>query len=296
MNKKALSIFYVVDENYVIPFTVSLTSLLENNKKELDTVYVIHDIEQSDKFNKSIDYFKNNYEIEVRFIKVDASRFEKVHVSEHISKASYYRFLLPDLLPEHVEDGLYIDCDTVVTSSLEGLRTLGFEKNDEKETYALRAVQDIHQRKEIIRLENTLNITTSIYFNAGILLINIKKWRKINVARDLMDLALSYGNRLTFHDQDVLNIYFRDTVGKLDMTFNGNSWVKYQEIPCIIHYIGIDKPWHFIDNGPNKYIYKKYQKLTPFYARNERITLVKILRKYVRLVRKKLDKKPLFSG
>ncbi|WP_330359249.1 glycosyltransferase, partial [Basilea psittacipulmonis] len=59
-----------------------------------------------------------------------------------------------------------------------------------------------------------------IYFNAGVLLINLKKWQEMNVFNQAIQILKEKKNLLRFQDQDLLNIIFKDSLYVINPRFN----------------------------------------------------------------------------
>ena len=289
MKNNVLNIFFVIDKNYIVPFTVTLTSILENNKDLELQVFIIHELDQNSQLDLSCNFFREKYSLNVNLIKFEDKYFNDFHTEHHITKATYFKLLLGEVIPETITEGLYIDCDTVVNGSLKGLCDLSFTSNSEGSEVSLLTVKDIKADREITRLKK-LGINLTNYFNAGVLFINLRKWRAENMAQKMIEVGQKYNEHLTYLDQDIQNIFFRVDQGDLEDTYNKDASIKYTRIPLILHYLGNSKPWHFVDNGPYKHIYHNYLKMTPFKnLKTENITLKNVARKYVRLFRQKLN-------
>ena len=52
---------------------------------------------------------------------IDNLPLSKAEGLNHISKATYYRLLIADILPKEIDRVLYLDCDIIVNDSLEEL-------------------------------------------------------------------------------------------------------------------------------------------------------------------------------
>ena len=278
----SLNVFFAVDKNYLIHFTVTLTSLLENNK-DLDlTVYIIHDMEDRRGLDNVVNYFNSNYNVIINLVFVDNSIFDNFQITLYISKATYFRLLFADILPKNIFSGLYLDCDTIVTGSLKELTNPNFKDpqncNEEK---SILAVCDKNEKVEIERLKS-IGIYTNMYFNAGVMIINLKEWRDQKVSDKLIEIATKYKDNLMWWDQDVLNIFFRNKCGKLNSTYNEFPAKVLDIAPLIIHFSGSSKPWHYFNNHPYKSIYRKYLFLTPFKNEKfEKVTIKKVIKKYI---------------
>ena len=294
---RSLNVFFTVDRNFIIHFTVTLTSLLENNKDLAVAVYVIHDLDDISIFNNVISFFNYKYSVKLNLVAIDKKIFNDLSISNdlyYVTKAAYYRLLLADIIPSNVTSGLYVDCDTIVTGSLKELVSLNFFDKENNEEYSLLAVADERGENDIIRLSN-LGILTQMYFNSGVMFLNLKKWRLDNASRELMKTAGEYKNHLKWVDQDVLNIYFKHKCGRLSAGYNKFSAKKSSEMPLIIHFSGAIKPWHYYNNDPYKYLYWKYLNLTPFKNQIfEKVTLKKVIIKHKEMLKKYLINHHLF--
>lgn len=288
-SSRLLNVFFAVDNNYLVHFAVALTSIIENNKDLTITFYVIHDLDDTTRFEEAITFFRKNHKATIVVIKADSSIFENFNITRYISKAAYFRLLFADLLPATATTGLYIDCDTVVTGSLKGLTELSFFTSNTSVEFSLLAVSDKHEDLEIKRLEN-IGVNTSKYFNSGVMFLNLEKWRRDAVSKALIQIAIDYKDNLDWWDQDALNIFFRNQCGPLDSSFNMMTKDKLAVTPIVIHYSGSSKPWHYLNEHPYKSLYWKYLKLSPF--KNEQfevITAKHVIGKYLGRVKRLLQ-------
>ena len=277
----SLNVFFAVDKKFLIHFAVTITSLLENNKDLNVTVYIVHDMDDISEIQFISNFLNNKYIVTIIPVFVDNSIFNTFQVVHYISKATYFRFLFADILPENISSGLYLDCDIVVTGSLKEIIESDFLDINKGEC-SLLAISDKGEKAEMVRLKNTLSIETDMYFNAGVMYINLKKWREEKVGNKLIKIADKYKDLLVWSDQDVLNIYFRNTCGKLKDTYNMFTNQILKTIPVVIHFSGSSKPWHYLNNHPYKAQYWKYLNLTPFKNEKfEKVTLKKIIKKYL---------------
>ncbi|MGY3211550.1 glycosyltransferase family 8 protein [Mucilaginibacter sp. HD30] len=255
----SLSVVFTIDDRFVQHFTVTLVSLLENNKDISLDIYVLHDIEDAATLNNTASFFRDNYQIELKLIKVDNSIFNNYRISLHYSKAVYFRLLITEILPQSVEKALFLDADVVVAGSLRELALHQF-KDDE---YLL-AVDDVEVTTHVARL-NAMGFPVTRYFNAGVLLINVSAWRINGLSAKFIDIANEYMERLAWWDQDILNMYFYKDWQPMSDTYNAlHLRRKLPVTPAVIHYAGLAKPWLYVHDHPYKSLYWDYIKLTPF--------------------------------
>lgn len=253
------------DDSYVIPTLVAITSLFENNRDCNCNVYVVSPgmSESSiDKFRKlSMAYSQPitilNIHEELLYGLVERGRFPL---------AMYYRFLLPKLLPE-VKKVLYLDCDILVRDSLQELF------NTDIESYACAAVMD--QQCDDVTTINRLQID-SIYFNSGVLLMNLEEWRKWNYTHLLCEFIRNNPAICIYPDQDALNVVLGGKVKYIEPCWNVQElWLtsydkihfhysRYAQLqnalsqPKIIHFCVGDKPWFIECKNPYEKEYQTY--------------------------------------
>ncbi|MBR0303174.1 MAG: 1-acyl-sn-glycerol-3-phosphate acyltransferase, partial [Clostridia bacterium] len=97
--------------------------------------------------------------------------------------------------------------------------------------------------------EQVVGISRYNFFNAGVLLINCKASREREILAKFTESLAAYDFVVT-QDEDYLNLICKDHVFWLDQRWNTET---YGEIPYpieeakIIHYIMVNKPWHYAD-------------------------------------------------
>ena len=274
--KENLNVVFTIDEKFIQHFAVTLVSLLENNSDINIRVFVVHDIENQQSLIELSEFIKQKYSIALDLLKVDNSLFDNYRVSHHYSKAVYFRLLITKILPPEIDQALFLDADIVVAGSLKELAQHRFKENE----YIL-AVSDVEVSSHIKRL-NEIGFPITRYFNAGVLLINVKAWRDNNFSDKFIALADKYMEKLSWWDQDILNMYFYNDWQEMDWRFNAlHLRAKLPVPPAVIHYAGLSKPWLYVHQHPYKSLYWDYIKLTPFKgATYPDYSLKELIRKY----------------
>ena len=203
----------------------------------------------------------------------------------HFSMETYYRLVLPELLP-HYDKILYLDSDMIAQADVA-------ELYDEDVTgYLLAACHDADtaglyngwEPKKKAYTDNVLKLKNPYqYFQAGTLLINLREFRKKYTTEEVMKFAVSEKWQLL--DQDILNKLCEGQVKYVDMAWNAMvdyggirknkivalapKWLNdmYMEAvrhPKIIHYAGPQKPW-FEPEMDQGLVFWKYAKETVYY-------------------------------
>ena len=105
---------------------------------------------------------------------------------------------LDKILPEYVERVLFLDADTLVMGSIEGLQHLDMRGA------ALAAVPQIRVSARVRSGEIRLYSGSSFYFNSGVLLIDLAVWRREDCHSMVIDI-LHKKKQLYTPDQTLLN-------------------------------------------------------------------------------------------
>lgn len=160
----------------------------------------------------------------------------------HINHMTFARYFIPDFVTE--DKVLYLDSDLIVTGDLTDLFELDLGEN------YLAAARSC--------------FGAGVGFNAGVLLINNKKWRSETIRQKLIDLTEKEHENVAEGDQSILNMLFYDSYIEINETFNyqigfdrgaaeqGHAWILEKSInllPKILHYISQDKPWNQFSVG-----------------------------------------------
>ena len=177
-----------------MPCGVCLTSMFENNKDmELHAYILTNGLDAIDieKFHD----LGQRYSQKVSVLQIGDEYFDGLKASERFSKAIYYRFLTPKILPNESR-ALYLDCDIIVNGSLRQLETIQLD------SFACAVVRD--QMSNDKRILKRLEIGTP-YFNSGVLLMNLDYWRQNEISTKLVNFIHDNSDSCIFPDQDALN-------------------------------------------------------------------------------------------
>lgn len=172
------------------------------------------------------------------------SLFSAFPVTALFTRATYYRFLAPLVLPQ-AEKLLYLDADMVCVNPLDAL----WHMPTGPEAIALVA-------GELTALQPTLARQVGLrgerYFNAGMMLIDVSQWNHARISEQAFALLAEKGHRFQYLDQDALNVLLEDRVSFVRSRFNTLTMLAHNDagytmdVPpetCLIHYAGADKPW-----------------------------------------------------
>jgi lipopolysaccharide biosynthesis glycosyltransferase len=170
--------------------------------------------------------------------------------------------------PADVDRVLYLDADIVVVGSITPLwRTdLGG---------ALLGAVDIPGAERVMTVPGVR--PEDGYFNAGVLLIDLKQWRDTRALDTVLDYVRAYPDHLPSVDQDALNGCFSRRRKRLEYKWNAIRpfFREPSGLPLtrdeldtvrrevrIIHFNGGLKPWSYFSDHPRRGEYEKYLRMT----------------------------------
>ena len=190
------------------------------------------------------------------------------------------RLFAPKVLPESVERALYLDCDTIVCGSIEPL----YETELGECLAGMVMEPTVYQEmKETIGMK-----PEDAYFNSGVILMDLARWRAEDVLKKLLDFYGAHAGSLFACDQDTINGALRGKICSLTPKYNfftNYRYFRYQTLkklcaayeevgeqafyeakraPVVIHYLGDERPWIRGNHNHYKKYYKKYLTRTPW--------------------------------
>ncbi len=208
-NKKVVPIAMALDDGYLYPTIVSITSMMENAKK--DTVYdlyVMHPDDFSDDSKEKLNFLGAKYKnCNIKLINMKKEYASAIE-SGHITTPAYYRLSLSELLPD-LDKILWIDGDTLIFDDLHEMYDLNVDNN-----YYL-AYLDDKQGKPL----EEFGLDDDEYVCDGVMVVNLKKLREDDMTSKFKNFIAQYNDKLTQHDQTVINAVCYGKIGVLPPRF-----------------------------------------------------------------------------
>lgn len=259
------------DNSYVQHLAVAFVSLLLNLGPGWKAKFFVADGELTAENRLRLSQSVRRHGGEIEFLAVDKTNFDDLFIASgrHITQASYYRLVMPDMLREEpIGKLIYLDCDLIVRDDVCKLLEVGLG------WHPIGAVEDLGGGN---RLADLYIPEGSAYFNSGVLLINVPVWRETEVASKVFRFLRENRHRLHYHDQDGLNAVLHGQWVHLDPKWNvqRNMLGRFETSPdkekrfkqaasqpSIVHFTGKSKPWHYDSNHPYKKEYYRYLSYT----------------------------------
>lgn len=250
------------DGNYVRQACVLMQSIMDNADGFHEyAFFVLLDNTVSTESRKLFLDFSEKYDnCQMNFIQMqDQIIAPYIGRLRHLTQATYYRLLLPDLLKE--EKCIYLDTDIIVCGDIAEIY------NTPMDNYVVAGVKapNYHlladQGKEY--MEKTGLPSMDQYINAGVLLLDLDKLRKENFTQKALPLIHKANPT---EDQDIINLVCYDKIKHLPFKYNvpvayhlekragiagkvfpQEEWEEGFQNPAIIHFCGPLKPWEYFN-------------------------------------------------
>ena len=242
-----INLLCCIDDGYVNPMINLMYSIRHFSSRKLH-LYIL-----TTKLSKETEkYIKEKLE----YLEIDVT-VQRVKIPKYDTHSSgwslevYLKVFAFEFLPKEIEKILYLDADVIALSNVEYLYDTDVENN------LLACAIDVDcNHPEVYKRRKSLDIRHD-YFNAGVLLFNLKKQREVWTLDQIKQTIKE--KELPYNDQDLLNYLCEEK----DIKFvpyrnNFQSWWELKEFndvllinPVFVHYVNSHKPW--VDRNMTEY-------------------------------------------
>jgi lipopolysaccharide biosynthesis glycosyltransferase len=237
------------DENCIVGLVATLTSVAVACDKTRQLKFNIMNLGFDDSFEDKIYSFFTRYSnVEINIIQFNTDVVKQLGAREFEggTHSVYARLFSVDLLD--CDKCIYIDSDILVTKDISELWDMNIDK------YALCAVPDSSKGRGVVDVdklshdcpfEHEDDISNYGYYNSGLLVCNLKRWRELNFLKKALELMCKYNSKITSHDQTILNFVFRGQIFTLSKEWNYIPWwTRDMKELSNLHFTSKHKPWH----------------------------------------------------
>jgi len=267
---------YSTDENYVKLTAVSIHSLLKHNPSASIVILASGVKPESAKFLQKLVTDRGG-SFELIDVADHLSKVKDLGVSGYVSYSTYARFFITELLGDRYDRVLYIDGDTLIVDNLDALLFLDLKGK----AFAIGYDCIYVAYKKLIGLP-----ADRPYYNAGILLIDLKEWAKRNCATRVFDYMRNIRASFILGDQDFFSLVLADDATPLPPQYNflthfqmfrrakdarfvakllkscwydDTAFAAAQARPAIHHFLGnmMGRPWHKESKNPLRPLYRQ---------------------------------------
>ena len=265
-----------VSDAFAADAAAMLASLVHSNPADDLHVHLLHDDSLSPESVAALAGIAHRAGASLTPLHVDPVQVGALPASDRFPPLTWYRVLLPELLPE-LPRVLYLDTDTLVLAPLRPLWELDLEGA------WLGAVANPLFRSMRSRVESDLGLPPGApYFNSGVLLLDLDAWRAHGVTRRVTDLVEG-GAAVEWPDQDALNAVLHGRWRELHPRWNAmpalfelprrhcpHPAAEVREAvadPAVVHFVGPHKPWHYRNRHPLRAEWFRHLQTTPWAGR-----------------------------
>ena len=218
-----MNILYTINDNFVPQAAAGICSICENNKDIKEINFYIMGLEVADDNKKKLQFLVKKYEkkeLTIRnIIFIDLYQLEDYFDFEFDTTGwnsiVLARLLIGKLLPQDVNRIIYLDGDTIV-------RGLWY-KNLHGKMLGMCAEPTVNQARK-----KSMGLNDYYYHNAGVLLVDLKRWREKSAERIILDYYKLNNGKLFANDQDAINASLKDEIAELLPKYNfSNIYTTY---------------------------------------------------------------------
>ncbi|MBW4632567.1 MAG: glycosyltransferase family 8 protein [Iphinoe sp. HA4291-MV1] len=281
------------DDNYAMPLAVTLYSALVHLERGCTIyIYIIDGgitHKSKERLQRVLDF--EHIDVQLKWVTPpDLKSLSDLQTLEWITTAAYLRLLICDVIPEQFQKAIYLDSDLLVQANLKNLW------EEDIGGYALLAVHDlgtpyVSSPFGIAKYRELGLASDTPYFNSGVLVINLKRWRAEKIGQSVIQYLREYDKYVQLVDQEGLNAVLANDWGSLDYKWNLISHIYYydqweesafkekigairEELICkpyIYHFAGGSKPWQVGCEHPQQLRWIRYLKESGWFTATESI-------------------------
>lgn len=272
MKNDAMNICMITDNNYTIYTGIALTSLKKCKKATSSyNIYILTDYIEDENKNRLLSLKDSTFNIEIITVRGYEKYQQQLEIKTISARPiSLYKFKIPEIL-DFLDTVLYIDGDILFMKDIDEVfsTVLG-------EYYAAVTPENIISKKPPISSTRIGN-DHLIYFNSGLMLMNLDKMRNDKIPEKLLYYRTHGKNFLM--DQDAFNSIIGNNVICLSpihftsyyelssrenfKKYGFNSKSKIIKNSFILHLATKNKPWVKKQPWITRY-YLKFHKESPF--------------------------------
>lgn len=223
---------------------MAIYSLFSMTKSQI-TVHIIHDETLSDSNRGKFLRLAEEFGQTIIFHQLPPGFFSAYKdIAKHFSIGTLFRLTIPEIIPEDIEKVICLDADILVNIDITEMWKIDVDG------YPLAACKDPNDINVIPRPCEKGETALDEYFNAGIIIFNLRCLRtKVNIREYCLKYLID-NPQCTMADQDALNSLLSKEYLRLDKKYNMFSRVlrakKIGKHPCIVHvsgdYLNVEEP------------------------------------------------------
>lgn len=271
MTDKPIHIALTFDDNFWAPAYATMRGICLSTHRKSDLVFHLCHLPLTKAHLADLEKIHTEFGAKLVYYDINTMALFKdiaarARYNKRLSNIVYARLLFDQILPKDITRLIYLDCDMYVRTSIEQLTEM--DLND----HPIGAVQDhlalfITGGKDI-KNNRDLFDPADPYFNAGLLVIDMEKWRQADIVGRLEQAITDGTMDRIYYDQDLLNLIFKNDWHHLDQLWNTiDPRPAHQALnPHILHYTDKRKPWNLWSGVAFTRVYRHVMTNEIYYA------------------------------
>ncbi len=264
--KNTISIIVASDNHYAILIAALLKSIDVNHHTEEHIDFYIIDDGISAKFKRQLMGVVASERISIKWIDANTMVPEGFSIpidNSAFPRTTYLRVFSPYVLDKELERLIYLDVDTIVQGDISGLWHTPLGNN------VIAAAIDVGKTLDCawggVPNFAELGLTADTkYFNAGVLLIDLVKWRRDDISAKVVKALHDHKRHVRLADQYGLNVVLANRWEVLDPRWNWFAFADHDQ-PFLVHFLDV-KPifttYHSHEKWRSEFF--RYLALTPW--------------------------------
>jgi lipopolysaccharide biosynthesis glycosyltransferase len=249
-----ITVLTLADAGYAMPLAVTVRSLLDNLRPGWSVRLLVIDggldAVMRSRLVASWSGSPAWAESEIEWIAPDYGAAGNLPVCGRVPVLTYARLAVESYAPAGAERVIVLDSDLLVTGDVADLWEMHL--GDGVIAAALDPFIPALGTVDGLKVYRELGLTADApYFNAGVMVVEMVRWKTAGIGRRAMDFIARYGADLHYYEQDALNAVLAGKWIRLDSRWQVQPracrlWgAAAKESEGIVHFSGRLKPWVF---------------------------------------------------
>ncbi len=243
--KPVVSVALCADKNVEVSLHVTLYSLLKSSRHpiNINLVQKGYQSKDIDKIHQTLQQFTGKYKLNVVEFDENAlfGRFKGLHGSQF----NFTKLILANVLAD--DRIIYLDSDLSIGKDLGEL----FSTDLNEFVIGASSIETIADSLRSTFYQSIGMNKEAKYFNSGVMLMDLKKWRELDITSQCLSFANKYVDRVSFGDEAILNCIFYKNFKVIDAAYNhplypDSDLIRSSESNEIFHFVGSPKPFDFL--------------------------------------------------
>ncbi len=203
--------------------------------------------------------------VTVHWVDRSAREFARFPLWGRMPLSTYHKLTLGSWLPSHIGKAIWLDCDTLILDDLTRLWNTPL-RGATVAACQDRLVTTLGSQFGVAGWRDLSLAPAAAYFNAGVMLVDIHRWRGTDVESRSVEYLHRFGPRVWFWDQEALNAALAGHWHSLEARWNRGPASTSASDPestgdaprGIVHFSGGLKPWRIASRGRDSAAWERW--------------------------------------